>query len=183
MVEDDIYNNKGHYERFLANLDDLCHPCKTNTKNEGQRQRKYWIQNPLNKGYFLALDKVFKARDTSYIRRMRLFRVFIIVCHFFNKDLKNITDREEIDLLMGFANDINISPKSKRDFAIDVKYIWRKIFPERDERGRVDDTIFPYVVRHLSGKVDKSQQRLRGDRYTPQEFRTKTQFKGRNISQ
>ena len=71
---------------------------------------------------------------------------------------------------MAFAHTVNKSSKSKRDFALDTKFIWRQLFPEKDEKGRIDDTIAPYPVRHLNGKVDKSKDTLRGDKFSYDEF-------------
>lgn len=53
---------------------------------------------------------------------------------------------------------------------MDIKFIWKQLFPEKDERGRFDETLTPYVVRHLSNKVDKSREKLRGDKFSMTEF-------------
>jgi hypothetical protein len=112
---------------------------------------------------------VFDSRDTSYIRRCRLFRTLLLVGHFVEKDFA-VVEREDIERLVGLANDVNRSSKSKRDFNLDVKFLWKQLFPERDEKGRIAENLFPYAVRHLSGKVDRSKAKLRGDKFSLDEF-------------
>lgn len=165
MPDDDIYGNKGKYERFKDNLNNYLTPPK-----ETDRKRKYWIKNKINIKYFKKMFDKFDARDNSYIRRLRLLRSFLIVAYVLDKDLSKV-DRDDIDKVMGFAHTVNKSVKSKRDFALDTKFIWRQIFPELDEKGRPDETLVPYAVRHLSGKVDKSREKMRKDKYTLEEFK------------
>lgn len=169
MVENDIYDSETKYRRFLANLDSYLKPPHLVKRHHNSR-RKYWIKNKANKKYFLRLGKKFESRDISYIRRIRLFRVFMIVCYVTKKDLKDLKKREKIDEIVAFAHKVNKSVKSKRDFAIDIKFLWKLLFPEKDEKGRPDETQVPYVVRHLSGKVDKSKEKLRGDKFSLDEF-------------
>ena len=59
---------------------------------------------------------------------------------------------------------------TKKVFIINLKFIWRLLFSEKDEKGRIDESITPYVVRHLSSKIDKSRQKLRSDKLTYPEF-------------
>lgn len=165
MVDNDIYNNKGKYERFNQNLKQLLNPPDKN-----DRRRKYWVKNKTNLSYFKSLDKTFKANDLSYIRRLRLFRTFLIACHVFTKDLKNITESKEMEDLMAYAHQVNKSNKSKRDFVTDIKHLWKLLFPEKDQRGRPDPTIIPYVVRHLKSGTDRSKEKLRGDKMSYDEF-------------
>lgn len=169
MAENDIYNNEKKYNDFLNNLDELIKDPKTIDKPHA-RKRKYIVKNKANLKYFKVIDKQFKAKDLSFIRRLRLFRTLLMVSHYFKEDLKNITERKQIDGLMEFSHIINKSIKTKADFVIDLKYIWKSLFPEKDERGREDNTVTPYVVRHISGKIDKSKQKLRGDKFTLAEF-------------
>jgi len=49
--------------------------------------------------------------------------------------------------------------KSKRDFFIDIKHIWKILLPERDSKGRIDDTVMPYAVRHLTSRIDASKEK------------------------
>lgn len=169
MADNDIYDSETRYERFLANLHTYLIPPDL-AKGHAHGKRKYWIKNKANEKYFLKLAQKFETRDISYIRRLRLLRVFLIVCYVIKKDLEEVKDREEIDEVVAFAHKVNKSPKSKRDFALDIKYLWKQLFPEKDEKGRPDDTVMPYVVRHLSGKVDKSREKLRGDKFSLEEF-------------
>ena len=103
--------------------------------------------------YFTALCNRFEAKDISYIRRIRLSRTLLIIIHATDKNL-NALEREDGDKVVSFMHSRYHSYKSKADFIIDFKHLWKQLFPERDERDRIDDTIMPYAVRHLSGKVD-----------------------------
>ncbi len=164
MADNDIYNNEKKYNDFKENLEHyLIKPT------EQERRRKYWIKNKANLRHFKKLMQKFASRDTSFIRRLRLLRTFLIVNHVLSKDLAEI-DRDDIDNVLSFAHGVNKSSKSKRDFPLDVKFIWRQLFPEKDEKDRIDETITPYAVRHLTGKVDKSKEKLRGDKFSYEEF-------------
>ncbi|MFH1409806.1 MAG: tyrosine-type recombinase/integrase [Nanoarchaeota archaeon] len=174
MADNDIYNSKPKYEYIRDHLDDYAKPPRPGFEGKG-RNRRFWIKNPANVQYirkFLGTATwkgLFDARDTSYIRRLRLFRTMLMAGHFIQKDFKD-AEREDVDQIVGFANDHNRSPKTKRDFIIDLKFIWKQLFPERDEKGRIDETLIPYAVRHLSSKIDKSKERMRGDKFSLQEF-------------
>lgn len=167
MAVNDIYDNEGRYEKFVANLDSLLN--KPDPNNPNDRKRKYWIKNKANLKYFKQLFRLFASKDTSYIRRLRVLSKFMIVAHVLDMDLKD-AERKDIDTLMAFAHKVNSKSKSKRDFVIDLKYIWRNLFPEKDSKGRPDETLTPYVVRHLSSKIDKSKETLRGDKLSVEEF-------------
>ncbi len=164
MVDDDIYGNKRNYERFVRTLDRLkVAPGKDDGK------RKYWVKYTANLAYFRKLIKAFEVRDNSFIHRLRVMRSLLIVTFSLEKDLVKAT-RDDIDDVMTYANSVNHSPKSKENFVTDLKFIWRQLFPERDEKGRVDETMVPYVVRHLNTKVDKSRQKVRPDKFSLDEF-------------
>lgn len=164
MAEDDIYHNKAKYEKFTTNIKNLL-----NKPNSKERKRKYWIKNAANIKHFQTLFKKFTAKDLSYIRRLRLCRTFLIACHVLNKDLEHAS-REDIDEIKSFSHTVNKSSKSKRDFINDTKNLWKTLFPVKDEKGFIDDSSFPYVVRHLSSKIDKSKDKLRGDKFSLEEF-------------
>ncbi|MFH1850523.1 MAG: site-specific integrase [archaeon] len=161
MADNDIYNNKGQYEKFKANLNLYL--------EEPKGFRKYQIKSRKNLSYFYKLMTRFEAADISYIRRLRLLRSFLIVCHSITRDLAEV-DREDIDRCVMFANQQNNSERTKKDFVRDLKHMWKILFPEKDEKGRIDDTIVPYAVRHLSAKMDKSREKMRKDRLTVEEF-------------
>jgi hypothetical protein len=161
MADNDIYNSKGRYEQFRSNLKLYL--------DKPSGQRKYQIQNKNNLTYFSKLMTRFEAADISYIRRLRLLRSFLIVCHAIEKDLSEV-NRDDIDKMVIFANQQNTGAKTKKDFITDLKHMWKIILPEKDEQGRIDDTVIPYVVRHLSSKVDKSREKMRKDRLTMDEF-------------
>ncbi|MCX6706944.1 MAG: site-specific integrase [Candidatus Woesearchaeota archaeon] len=161
MAENDIYNNEKRYSTFKADLEHYLEPP------EGKR--KYQIKNKKNLGYFKVLIKKFEARDISFIRRIRLLRSFLIVTFVIEKDLMDAS-REDIDRVMGYFSKQGFSPKTRSDFVIDLKFIWKQILPEKDEKGRIDDALVPYVVRHINGKMDKSRERRREDRLSIEEF-------------
>lgn len=161
MADNDIYNNKERYERFKQDINRYLQPPSG--------KRKYHIKNKANLKYFRKLMTRFEADDISYIRRLRLLRSFLIVCHAIEKDLAD-ADRGDIDRMVIFANQQNKAEKSKKDFIMDLKHMWKILLPERDEHGRVDDSLVPYVVRHLSSRMDKSREKMRTDRLTMDEI-------------
>lgn len=171
MVENDIYNSKGRYESFLSRLDEitLTPEQKHQAGIKGSHKFKYHCLNPANLQYFRKLADKFEAKDLSYPRRNRLFMSLKLIVAATSKDLSQC-EREDIDKVVSFMHSHYPAAKSKSDFIIDIKTMWRDLFPELDERGRVDDTIYPYAVRQLSPKIDKSKEKGRQDRLTPQEF-------------
>ena len=167
MPEDDIYGNKGKYERFIGSVEDIAIPLEKRTDRIGSR--KYYSKNKANISYFKQMHKLFETRDTSYVRRVRLLRTLKMITFVTEKDLKNCT-REDINEIVAFSHNVNKSPKTKSDFIRDVKFLWKHLFPDKDEMGRNDETITPYVVRHLSPKIDKSREKRREDKLTLNEI-------------
>ena len=174
VAENDIYRNQERYDRFLTTLPDRALP-----EEQWQRTRKhkYRIRNPANVRHFQRLIPVFEARDLSYIHRIRQLQHLLLAAHLCEKDFAECT-REDMNSIMAGMHARLGSAKSKHDFIVYIRGMWRLLFPEKDERGQPDDTIFPYVVRHLSSKIDKSKQRLRNDRFTPEEFEALLNFFG-----
>lgn len=166
MAEDDIYGNKSKYEKLVEGLDKLSTPLD---KANDNHKSKYYCRNKVNLEYFRRLFRVFDSRDTSYVRRNRLLNTFKLIVHCTDKDLKGLT-RDDIGDIIAFMHKNYDSPKSKSDFIRDLKYLWKTLFPEIDDRGRVDETVIPYVVRHLSAKIDKSREKRRDDRLTYEEI-------------
>ena len=159
MAEDDIYGSKNKY--FMA---------KEHILNPKQgKLTKYPCLNSANLAYFEKLFRHFEAKDLSYIRRIRVMQSFKFICNSTKKDLPKC-ERDDIDCIMSRMHQIYNTPKSKETFIKDLKHCWKILFPENDERGRPDETIVPYVVRHLSAKSDKSRQKLRTDKFTYEEF-------------
>lgn len=164
MAEDDIYGSKARYEHFKNNLDFFATPPP-----EEKTRRKYYCKNSANLEYFKQLFTHFEAKDLSYIRRLRILQTMKFIVYSTTKNLTNCT-RKDIDKIMALMHERYESPKSKETFIKDLKLLWKTLFPEPDDRGRPDETIVPYAVRHLSGKIDKSRQRLREDKLTWEEF-------------
>ena len=168
MAEEDIYGNKRKCERCEANLEEfakLPHQRRAELKHHGA---KYWCKNKVNLKYFRMLFDVFDAEDQSYIRRYRMLGSFRVICHCAEKDLKDC-DRPDINKIVAFARTV-YNPRMQASFIKDMKYAWKKILPEKDERGRIDETLVPYPVRHLSIRIDKSRERMRKDKLTWDEF-------------
>lgn len=168
MAEDDIYGNKAKYERFKANLASLSVAPSRRKYTKGS-VGKYYCKNSVNLQYFKTLFAHFEARDISYIRRNRLLQSLRLICHLSPKDFAECM-RDDLNQIVATMHGIYRTPKSKETFIRDMKYFWKVLFPEKDERGRQDETIVPYVVRHISAKIDKSRQKLRKDKLSWQEF-------------
>jgi len=163
MAENDIYNSKGKYETFIKNLDNLI------TIPEKDSHRKYYCKNKVNLNYYKILIKKFEAKDLSYVRRCRLLYSMNIVTCATNKDLVKC-NRNDVDEILTFMHSNYHARKSKMDFIVDLKHIWKLLFPEKDEKGRIDDILVPYVVRHISNKIQKAKETLKLDRFTFEEF-------------
>lgn len=166
MPEDDIYGNKLKYENFIARIPEIA---KSSTRG------KYYCKNPVNVKYFEQVIAHFEMKDISYIRRLRCLHILKVLTYLTEKELVEC-QREDINAMVRFSHTTHITPNSKKDFIKDLKCIWRILFPERDKEGRVDETITPYAVRHLTRTVDKSKEKLRNDRLTWQEFQQIVQF-------
>ena len=168
MSDNDIYNSKAKYECFIQNLELFSlRPEERKTQYNGRG--KYYCKNHKNLEYFKKLFIYFESKDLSYIRRNRTIDCMKLICHAIEKDLKDC-DRDDINKIVAFMHNNYKSIESKTDFIKNLKRTWRILFPEKDERGRIDDNITPYAVRHLSIKIDKSKQKLRNDRITWDEF-------------
>jgi integrase len=164
MAEDDIYGSKSKYLKFKANLDVFLTPPSTS-----DRCRKYYCKNKENLQYFKQLFTHFESIDLSFIRRLRILQSFKFIANYSTKKLADL-ERSDINQIMAFMHNTYNRPKSKETFVRDFKHTWKILFPELDEKGRPDETIVPYVVRHISGKVDKSKEKLRQDKFTLDEF-------------
>ena len=161
MADDDIYNNKLKYERFIANLEQYADKPSGN--------RKYQIKDRKNLAYFRCLARKFERDDTSYIRRLRLFRSVLIICHVIAKDLA-LARRKDIDEVVIYVNRTCPADSTRKEFIRDIRYVWKIILPEKDKQGRADETLVPYVVRHLSARIDKSREKMKKDRISPDEL-------------
>ncbi len=177
MAVDDIYGNKGRYERFLSRLNELVVPPEEREffHRKGGRAR-YICKNSVNLKYFRKLAKVCDHRDLAYVHRNRLMSILKMAVHVFEKDLAEVK-REDIDILMVFMFSRYKGYESQRKFVKRLRTIWKWLFPVLDEEGRIDDSRFPYPVRHLSMKsIDKSKHTLRNDRLTFEEFQRLVQY-------
>lgn len=177
MAEDDIYGSKGRFENMRNNLEKLCIPPEDRLLKKG----KYFCKNKENLAYFEKIFRSFDAKDTSFIRRLRLSKTLLFITHFTEKNLKDV-ERDDVEIIFGEMHRVCKSPKSKSDFVKDIKFIWKIILPELDKFGRPDETLVPYVVRHLSAKIDKSREKMRNDKFTLEEFENILNFHAEDLS-
>lgn len=159
MAEEDIYKSKKRYESFVKRIPTLTKKPKSGSK------KIYYCKNKENLQYFYELIKYFEMKDLAYIRRLRVFGVLKVITYVCIGNLVDCTC-SDINQLVAFSHTRYKTPISKADFIKDLKIIWKILFPVKDEKGRVDDTLVPYVVRHLSRRIDKSKQKLRNEKLT-----------------
>ncbi len=181
MAENDIYKNKEKYERYVRELDLFGilpeqRPSRKLNKNGKEvnikgRKSPYYCRFKDNLQYFQIIFKYYDARDTSYIRRARQLTSLRLICHFAEKDLKDFT-RDDIDNLVAWINNNNFykTCESREGIMRDIKWFWKVFFPEKDSQGRPDNTIIPYPVRHLKVAQDKSKEKRRIDKLSPDEI-------------
>ncbi len=169
MAENDIYNNEGKYQIAKNSYRELLN------KPEPGSKRKYWCKNPKNIEYFPKLFMHMESRDQSYVRRNRLLNTFRLIIHIADKDLKEC-GREDADYIVAYMHGVYKSANSKSDFIRDMKLFWKILFPELDEKGRVEDGVVPYNVRHLKAGQDISTQKRKLDKLTWEEFERIVQF-------
>ncbi len=162
MAENDIYGSQEAYARLVASLPNIVNPPTSG-------KRIYHCKNQKNLEYFKKLVNCFEVKDTSYIRRSRVLREMVVITHATEKDLKECT-REDINEIVAFMHTRYKAVESKKEFIKNIKFIWKILFPERDQFGRIEDTLTPYPVRHLTKKIDKSREKLRTDRFNFEEF-------------
>jgi len=162
MAEDDIYRSKRAYENLMKSL-----PTRVVKPKGGNKI--YYCRNPKNLAYFQKLITNFEVNDISYIRRGRVLQELLLITMATKKDLAQCT-RDDVNEIVAFMHTRYKSVESKKEFIKNIKFIWRVLFPELDQLGRIDDTITPYPVRHLSRKIDKSKEKLRNDRFNFDEF-------------
>ena len=176
MVDNDIYDSKGKYEKALSELSVYALPpderpvrLGANGKPFFRGKSEYWCKHPNNTEYFKRLAKHWESKDLSFVRRLRLFQSMRLICHATEKDLSQL-GREDIDTIVAFMHTRYNAVKSKQDFVRDIKTLWKILFPERDPTGRIEDAVVPYAVRHLSGKMDKSKEKRKQDKLTQDEI-------------
>lgn len=168
VAEDDIYKSKQRYvSRWVDRLEELTQMPQG---VDGRGHRRYWCRNVENLKYFRQLHEIFEARDTSYVHRSRVFQTLLFISAQTACDLRDCS-RTEINSVVAAAHRVYLASSSKRSFLKSLKWLWKMLFPELDEKGREDASIVPYPVRHILGRVDKSRDRLRNERLTPEDVR------------
>jgi len=162
MVEDDIYRSKETYKLYVQHLDEII-------LKPASAKQIYYLKNAANLMYFQRLIPHFEAKDLSYVRRIRYFNMLKFICWATDKDLKDC-DRQDIDKVMALAHQRLKSPESISTLVRMMRCLWKFLFPENDAHGRIDDSIVPYQIRHVSLKIDRSKLKARTDRLTWSEF-------------
>lgn len=162
MAEDDIYGSHKAYDKLVASI-----PTLANSVLKGKQI--YYCKNPKNLEYFKKLIVYFEVKDISYIRRGRVLKEMALITYATGRDLKECS-RDDINEIMAFVHTRYKAIESKKEFVKNIKVIWKILFPEKDQLGRVDDTLTPYPVRHLTRKIDKSKEKLRNDRVNFEEI-------------
>ena len=173
MAENDIYKNKERFERMVSQMDSWINPALKHPR--GRKTRTHYIKYQENLKYFYKLLPIWEMKDLSYVRRVRLLNVMLLITSIPDKDLKDC-DRDDINRIVAYMHTRYNTLSSKKGFILNIKVIWRSLFPELDHKGRIDETIAPYAVRHLSGKIDKSKQKRRNEKYTIEELQSIIQF-------
>lgn len=161
MAENDIYNSKKQYETIVKKIESRVYL-------KPDKRTQYFVKNPDNLKYLRHLVKEFEFRDISYVRRIQFFKALRKTCFCTDKDLKALT-REDAKEIVSKLNSIHHSPVTRRDFINYNKASWKIILPEKDQQGRVDDTIVPYTWR-ISAHSDKSLQRDKTDKLNNTEY-------------
>src|SRR3989338_1640619 len=169
MPEDDIYKSKRRYESFVKLVENGEFLLQPEKRKRSAGTAKYYCRNKENIKYFYRLFDSFEAQDLSYIRRGRILCNFRLICYIAEKDLAKL-EREDIDKIVAYMHKTHKSPTSKADFVKVIKRTWRTLFPEKDEKGRIDESLCPYAVRHLRTNGDKSRQKAREDKLTWEEY-------------
>lgn len=155
MVDNDIYNNKEHWEKFIEKLDQLVIPIEKRTKNY---RSKYYIKNPENLEYFKRLIQKFEAQDLSYIRRKRMRDIFLFISYHTEKNFKNLseTDIEKIAIEMYKTYK---TASSQSSFIGMTRRIWNILFKDVSYWSEI------------KARQDRSQQRQRKDKLTSEEYK------------
>ena len=180
MPEDDIYKSKQKYENFIKLVESGEFLLPPEKRKNVRGKAKYYCKHKINLQYFLRLFNSFEAQDLSYIRRRRILCNFRLICYVADKDLANL-DRDDIDKIVAYMHKTHKSPKSKADFVKVIKRTWRILFPEKDEKGRIDESLCPYSVRHLKANGDKSREKAREDKLTWEEFESIVKYFSDNL--
>jgi len=175
MPEDDIYKSQRKYENFVKLVKSGEFLLPPEKRKRIARTAKYYCKYKENLKYFYKLFDSFETQDLSYIRRTRILCNFRLICYVADKDLAKF-DREDIDKIVAYMHRTHKSPTSKADFVKVIKRTWRILFPEKDEKDRIDESICPYPVRHLKNKGDKSRERAREDKLTWEEFESLVKY-------
>ena len=161
MPEEDIYGSEKKYLRFIANLHSLIE------KPKQDRKTKYYCKNKENLAYFEKLDKSFRVKNISFVRRLRLFATLKFIVFATEKDLRTLTI-DDWDNILLFMHGQNWSERYRKDFFIDKDYIFLNLFGEKS--GQFE------ITKSKKYKIDPSRQKAREDKLTPEEYEKLVNF-------
>ncbi len=164
MAEEDIYGSKKTFDRFKGGYKKLLDRSNKNT---------YYCKNKNNKKYFEHIFKLEHSAGNSYIRLNCYINLLKKICTFTNKELSTIDktkDRDEINKIQIEVNK-TINESGRQRFPRDIKKLWKDIFPVKEKNGEVNEDMIPYVVRHLKYRMDKSKEKVRKDKLSPNEVK------------
>lgn len=154
MAQDDIYGNKGRYERFVNNLEDVLQ------KPQGSdRRKKYYCKNRANLKYFRLLIRRFEVDDLSYIRRLRLLYTLKFLTYHIAADLKDVNGNDRDNLIIQIRKSISSSNLGKTE--MDIKRVGVILFEEKDR---------PEFFTNFKIRTDKSRERAKKDKLTFEEY-------------
>ena len=173
MAEEDTYGSKRKFALLERDYKLLALPKVQRVKQLGyKRAGKYQVLNALNLAYFPVLFDYCELHDLSYQRRNKLASQLKFLTATTPKPLKDIEtagDRTEINRVVAQAKR-SMGVRSASDLVKDLKLLWGLFFPAKDEKGRIDETQTPYVIRHLSDRIDPSKRRPHEDRLGVDEY-------------
>jgi len=173
VAEEDTYGSKRKFHLLVQDYKLLALSRAERVQKLGQRRSgKYGVLNKRNLVYFPLLFDYCDLHDLSYQRRNKLasqLKFVLATTERFLGDIEEKGDRTEINRVIAQAKR-SMGPRSASDLVKDLKLLWNQFFPAKDEKGREDETQTPYVVRHLSDRIDPSKKRPREDRLTIDEY-------------
>lgn len=161
MAQDDIYGSKQQWETIIKKIN-------SGVYLEPSAKIQYYIKNKANLKHFKKLINEFEYKDISYIRRIQHIKALRKTCYYTKKNLKDLT-QDDVKEIIRQTNKIHKTISTRRDFVNYNKAIWKIILPEKDNKGRPDNTVVPYPWR-IKVNADKSLQRDRDDKLTDTEY-------------
>ena len=166
MAENDIYNSKGLYERFVSRIKDLTLTPEEYRNKYGAKTIKQYCKNTGNLFYFRRLAEKLEARGISYKRRLRLMQSLKLITFLVDKDLKKVNEKDK-DVILGYINN-TYNGESLKTIRTHVKFLWKLLLPNKR------------IMEDIRLKMDKSTQMMKRDKLTWQEYETILEYFSQN---